>query len=209
MERTIVLAVAVLIFTAPAFGQRIELDGGNSGSTGSGLLGIETERNIDGGLTIEVGPDGVGIEADGEATLGPDDSAPTIGGGVSLGSDGQTQEAVEKAAVKDEVAATPGAAVLPEADANGENCTDSAAFAAQLKAFLEEESSETLAYIQRVDVNVCGYDGSDALLARLNTIEGVWDGLDHMEIEPESIVSARWTDDQGLVVYIETPEIAD
>ena len=158
MERTIVLAVAVLIFTAPAFGQRIELDGGNSGS---------------------------------------------------LGSDGQTQEAVEKAAVKDEVAATPGAAVLPEADANGENCTDSAAFAAQLKAFLEEESSETLAYIQRVDVNVCGYDGSDALLARLNTIEGVWDGLDHMEIEPESIVSARWTDDQGLVVYIETPEVAD
>lgn len=89
---------------------------------------------------------------------------------------------------------------------NDEECSDLSAFAAQREAFLEQESLENFVYIRRIDVSVCGYEGSDALVARLNTLPPVRAGLEHMQIDPDTIVSARWTDDRGLLVYTVEPE---
>lgn len=209
MIRSALFAMVIAGLAFPAQAQRIELEGGNSGSAGSGLLGLETERDINGGLTIDVGRDGIGVEAEGEITLGLGGERETLGGGISLGAqtDSPPQPAQNGANADDAIQPRVPLSAEPEvtdSDAAA-NCGDRAAFDAQRETFLEQEPLDTLAYIQRVNVSVCGYEGSDQLIARLNTIEGVRQGLDHMEIEPETIVSARWTDDQGLLIYTAGP----
>lgn len=86
------------------------------------------------------------------------------------------------------------------------DCSELSAFAAQREAFLEQEPLDDFVYIRRIDVSVCGYEGSNALIARLNALPPVRAGLEHMQIDPDTIVSARWTDDRGLMVYTAEPE---
>lgn len=210
MIRSALIAMVIAGISLSAHAQRIELEGGNSGSAGSGLLGLDTERDLNGGLTIDLGRDGIGVEAGGEISLGLDDERETLGGGISIGAQTDSPPASVQNGAGGNDTLQPGAPVsaepeMTDPDGGAVTCSDRAAFDAQRETFLEQEPLETLAYIQRVDVSVCGYEGSDRLIARLNTIEGVRQGLDHMEIEPETIVSARWTDDQGLLVYTAGP----
>ncbi len=80
-------------------------------------------------------------------------------------------------------------------------CSDPASFEAQRAAFLEDDRDVAPIYIKRVDVSVCAFERSPELVAHLLSFPAIAQGLEHMEIDRGEIVSASWTDDQGLLIY--------
>lgn len=202
----------ILLFAAlaiPAFAQRIDVEGGNATTVNIGPTDTEIDRAVEGNLTIDL-DDGLSVEAGGSAELGIDGESRPVDGTLTLGEtdDADTPEMAANpapaAAAEDEAAAQSEVTTSPPTDA--EDCSEPAAFAAQREAFLEQEPLEDFVYIRRIDISVCGYESSMPLIARLNSLPTVRAGLEHMQIDPDSIVSARWTDDRGLLVYTAEPE---
>lgn len=140
---------------------------------------------LDGGNATDVA---AGIEAEGSADIGTDDGGaqPDDADTPSPGGDSADPSQTD---------------IVTSPATDEDDCSDPVAFEAQRDAFLEQEPVEDIVYIRRIDVSVCGYDVSVALIARLNSLPAIQAGLEHMQIDAETIVSARWTDDRGLLVY--------
>lgn len=149
---------------------------------------------------VDLDDGGVSLKAGGSAEIGIDGAPISVDGSIELGEtdDAESADNSSSPAPDDQVTTSPPTDV--------EDCSEPAAFAEQREAFLEQEPLDDFVYIRRIDITICGYESSMPLIARLNSLPEIRAGLEHMQIDPDSIVSARWTDDRGLLVYTAEPE---
>lgn len=215
--------VAALVLASPVVAQRIELDGSSANGLRIGPSDTTIERAMEGGATVDIGNDGIAVDAGGSVRLGVDERSETVGGGISLGGGGAEEAASSSprsaprgasSGTTDDVTAEPDAAELhaplsqmrlPSDPAEAADCLEADVFAQHRDAFMEAEMPDASVYIRRVDVSVCGYEPSRELMTYLNTMPDIRAGLEQMLIDPEQIVSAGWTDDAGLLIYTIDP----